>query len=348
MLAVSKELLSQARGMLAFKLVVSFIRAMAEFMHVRKQKEYAVRRETRNCKELLRFESESVDFLAAEFLNETDTRGGALSRRKQMEIFLRFVADPGFQSGIAEDVGVHRSTACKTISYVMDRIIDKSHKWIHFPATAAEVNEAKVLWQRHFRLPNVIGALDCTHVKITKPKLHGDEYINRKGHVTINVQGTCDALERFTSVGAEWPGSVHDARIWRRSPVRGIMSRFDGGACLLGDSGYGISPWLITPFKPPANAAERNFNLCHSRERVIIERCFGQLKKRFPILGNCVRVSLKKVPKALYVAQSYTTLQNSLMMFLMTMIMSFMRRKLKKSNVKMQPQHLGGSRNAKK
>ena len=145
MLAVSKELLSQARGMLAFKLVVSFIRAMAEFMHVRKQKEYAVRRETRNCKELLRFESESVDFLAAEFLNETDTRGGALSRRKQMEIFLHFVADPGFQSGIAEDVGVHRSTACKSISYVMDRIIDKSHKWIHFPATAAEINEAKIV-----------------------------------------------------------------------------------------------------------------------------------------------------------------------------------------------------------
>lgn len=43
-----------------------------------------------NCNKLLRFESESADFLAAEFLNETDTRGGALPRRKQMQILLLF------------------------------------------------------------------------------------------------------------------------------------------------------------------------------------------------------------------------------------------------------------------
>lgn len=263
------------------------------------QKEYCVRRDVRNCKQLLRFESNSIDFLAAEFLNETDSRGGALSPRKQMEIFLRFVADPGFQSGIAEDFGVHRTTACKTISYVMNKIIDRSGNWIHFPSTAAEVNEAKLLWQENYRMPSVIGALDCTHVVIRKPVLHGDEYINRKGDITLNVQATCGGRERFTSLTAEWPGSVHDARIWRTSPIRGIMSRFDGGACLLGDSGYGLSPWLITPFKPPTNGGERHFNLCHAKERVIIERCFGQLKKRFPILGNCVRVSLQRVPKVI-------------------------------------------------
>ncbi|XP_046688202.1 putative nuclease HARBI1 [Homalodisca vitripennis] len=283
--------------MLAFYLVVCWTSAMAEFMQVRQHKHYGARREINKCKELLRFESESIDFLAAEFLNETDTRGGGLSPRKQMEVFLRFVADPGFQSGIAEDVGVHRTTACKTVSYVMDKIIDRANFWIHFPATVEEINEAKIQWQRNFRLPTVIGALDCTHVQIKKPNLHGDEYVNRKGCITINVQGTCDALERFTSISAEWPGSVHDARIWRRSPVREIMSRFDGRVCLLGDSGYGISPWLITPFKPPTNEAERRFNLCHSRERVVIERCFGQIKRRFPILGNCVRVASEKVPK---------------------------------------------------
>lgn len=31
----------------------------------------------------------------------------------------------------------------------------------------------------------------------------------------------------------------------------------------------------------------------------MIERCFGQLKKRFPILGNCVRVALNNVPKVI-------------------------------------------------
>jgi hypothetical protein len=56
---------------------------------------------------------------------------------------------------------------------------------------------------------------------------------------------------------------------------------------------------LITPFKPPTNVTERNFNLRHAKERVIIERRFRQLKKRIPKLGNCVRITLEKVPKVI-------------------------------------------------
>lgn len=269
-------------------------------MQVREPKNYGDRRVISRCKQLLRFEDQSIDFLTAEFLPVHDeTRGGALTQRTRMEIFLRFLADPGFQSGIAEDFGVDRSTACKTIHYVMDEVFEKGHNWIKFPSTVQEVNNAKLKWQTRFRLPTVIGALDCTHVEVKKPSLFGDEYINRKGFASINAQATCDADEKFTSITAEWPGSVHDARIWRRSDIRRKISQFDGDACLLGDSGYGISPWLITPFKPPRDAVQRAFNLTHARERVIVERIFGQLKQRFPIVGNCVRVALDRVPKVI-------------------------------------------------
>ncbi|XP_046684548.1 putative nuclease HARBI1 [Homalodisca vitripennis] len=129
--------------------------------------------------------------------------------------------------------------------------------------------------------------------------MFGDEYINRKGYPSINVQATCDSQERFTSVAAEWPGSVHDSRNMEKESCSGYYSRYDGAACLLGDSGYGISPWLITPFKPPQTDIQRRFNRVHAKERVVIERVFGQLKKRFPILGNCVRLSLDRVPKVI-------------------------------------------------
>ncbi|KAK9870618.1 hypothetical protein WA026_008178 [Henosepilachna vigintioctopunctata] len=150
---------------------------MAEFMPIRQHKIYSVRsgiNERNYCKELLRFNSKSVDFLVAQLLEECDTRGGGISRRQQMEIFLRFVGDAGFQSGVAQDVGVHRTTANKTIRYVMSRVVEQSHNWIRFPTTAEDMTEAKVLWQRHFRLPSVIGALDCTQIEIQKPGLHGD------------------------------------------------------------------------------------------------------------------------------------------------------------------------------
>lgn len=66
-------------------------------------------------------------------------------------------------------------------------------------------------------------------------------------------------------------------------------------ACLLGDSGFSITLCLITPFKPPRNVIESRFNIKHASEVVVIERIFGQLKK-FPILGNCERVSLDSLP----------------------------------------------------
>ncbi|KAJ8940577.1 hypothetical protein NQ314_010655 [Rhamnusium bicolor] len=251
-------------------LVFSLVSAMAMFMQVRKMKVYPKRRRIGNCKQLLRFENDSIDFLASQFLSENiETRGGALSSRQKMEILLRYFGDPGFQSGVAEDMDVHRSTVTKTVNYVMDCIIARADEWIHFPATPVEMNDAKILWRRSFQMPTVIEALDCTHVEINKATLHGDEYINRKRYATINVQAMCNAAEQFTSISAEWPGSVHDARIWRTSP------------------------------EPPRNGLERHFNLIQARERCIIERLFGQLKKRFPILGNCVRVTSERVPKVI-------------------------------------------------
>lgn len=266
-------------------------------MQVREQKVYRERRQV-SGKQLLRFENDSVDFITNEFLvNSDETRGGAIPPRTKMEIFLRAVADPGFQIGVAEDFGIERSTACKTFHFVMDRICDRANHWIKFPTSPREVNEAQLLWQTRFRLPSVIGALDCTHIEILKPAQFGDEYVCRKGYPSINVQATCNASEQFTSICAEWPGSVHDSRIWRQSEVRNIISKADGTACLLGDSGYGIAPWLITPFKPPRNQEERQFNRLHARERVIVERVFGQWKKRFPLIGSCVRIALDRIPK---------------------------------------------------
>jgi hypothetical protein len=38
------------------------------------------------------------------------------------------MADPGFQVGIGEEVGVHQSTVSKTISEVMIRILENSNE----------------------------------------------------------------------------------------------------------------------------------------------------------------------------------------------------------------------------
>ena len=75
------------------------------------------------------------------------------------------------------------------------------------------------------------------------------------------------------------------------------MRRYDGDIYLLGDSGYGFTPWLLSPFDESRNAHERNFSSTHAQERVIIERVFGQLKHRFAILLSQVRIAERNFSK---------------------------------------------------
>lgn len=88
----------------------------AEFISVQKCKVYNAHQDIdlSSCKELLQFDNSN--FISAEFLVDRNTLGGGLLKRIQMKIFLRFVGDPGFQSGIVEDIGVHHSTVNKMVN----------------------------------------------------------------------------------------------------------------------------------------------------------------------------------------------------------------------------------------
>lgn len=115
--------------------------------------------------------------------------------------------------------------------------------------------------------------MDCTHVRIEKPGLHGDEYINRKSFVSVNIQVTCNAREIFTSVDVNLPGSVHDSRVWKNCLTRQKLSTLKN-CVLIADSGYGIEPWLMTPYNHPTDDKHIMYNQLLKTERVIIERCW--------------------------------------------------------------------------
>ncbi|XP_058840786.1 putative nuclease HARBI1 [Topomyia yanbarensis] len=274
---------------------------MAMFMDfsVRRRKIYRTRRsnELDSFKHLYRFTENNVEWLAAHFLGSShETRGGALSNFQKMQIFLRYVGDPGFQVGVGEDIGIHQTTVSKTIWNVCQKIASKSSDWIKFPVTKEDMDAAKNIWRRKFKFPDSIGALDCTHVIIQSPYEHADEYVNRKGLKSFNIQATCDANELFTSIDCTWPGSVHDSRIWKNSSVFQVMHENPAEALLLGDDGYGIAPWVMTPYRNPNTPQQQRYNKIHSSERVIIERVFGQVKRRFPFLQSKVRVNTRRIP----------------------------------------------------
>ncbi|GFO15077.1 low quality protein: putative nuclease harbi1 [Plakobranchus ocellatus] len=49
---------------------------------------------------------------------------------------------------------------------------------------------------------------------------------------------------------------------------------------ILGDSGYMIRQWLLTPYANPHTEAQERFNLAHASTRSTIERCIALTNKR--------------------------------------------------------------------
>lgn len=80
-------------------------------------------------------------------------------------------------------------------------------------------------------------------------------------------------------VNARYPGSAHDAFIWRNSTVRRhlLQNYRDQNVWLLGDSGYPLEPILLTPFRATNTEGEELFNRVHRKCRNGIERCIGEL-----------------------------------------------------------------------
>lgn len=94
----------------------------------------------------------------------------------------------------------------------------------------------------------------------------------------------CDHEKRFIDFFSGEVGSLHDARMLKRSSLyEKAMNGFLGNNYLLGDSAYPLLEWLIPPFRDNGHLSpnQKIFNNRHSSSRSVIENSFGLLKGRF-------------------------------------------------------------------
>ncbi|XP_052680220.1 putative nuclease HARBI1 [Crassostrea angulata] len=118
---------------------------------------------------------------------------------------------------------------------------------IRFPTSQQELKKVKDEFFNIQGFPNVVGAIDGT---------------------LVPIQGMA--------------GSAHDSFILAYSFLPQIMRGVNGW--FLGDSGYPLKKWLLTPFAQPSNQQEQRYNSSHCSTRNTVERAFGVLKSRFRCL----------------------------------------------------------------
>lgn len=160
-----------------------------------------------------------------------------------------------------------------------------------------------------------IAALDGIAIRIQSPRKSEvpdpGNYYCRKGFYALNVQGICDKLKRFLWCYPSNKGSTHDHAAFSGSRLydllKEMMSSFEEkGLFIAGDTAYGLTPFLITPYdvkesRGDVDGAKDSFNFHLSSCRIYIECAFGEMVMRWGILWRTLRFELEKCTKVIRV-----------------------------------------------
>ena len=148
----------------------------------------------------------------------------------------------------------------------------------------------------------VIGAIDGSHITIKPPADDEQSYYNRKKRHSIILQAVCDSEKVFTDVYAGWPGSTHDSRVLRNSPLfqkveQNLQAVFPMQTFLVGDPAYEARSWMAPTLKRTAQntPAKRKYSTTMSKARVFIEQAFALLKGRWRRLKS-VDADIELIP----------------------------------------------------
>ena len=106
-------------------------------------------------------------------------RQGALTPVLQVLLTLWFYATGTFQDVIGELIGVSQVTTSRTVTRVTDVLVRHESEWVKMP-TWREADITKRIFLATQGVPNVIGCIDGTHVRIQGPHEQEHEYVNRK------------------------------------------------------------------------------------------------------------------------------------------------------------------------
>ena len=205
---------------------------------------------------------------------------------------------------LASNFNINHSYAYETVHAIITKgwpvLKEKYIKWISVSKRITNYN----LRLKDF--PLLIGSVDATVQRISKPKQNqGDYYSGKHKCHVMKVQAFVSPLGLLIHFTKSVPGSIHDFRLFKESDLVALINGenekcnkiFKENCTTLGDSGYqGLSsviPGGVTPVKKPKgrelNEREIAKNKTISKRRIIVENWFSRLKSLWGKMSQKMR-----------------------------------------------------------
>jgi hypothetical protein len=228
---------------------------------------------------------------------------------KQVTMTLHRLATEDSHYSVIEMFGVAACTSVKTskkfVKFFLIAAIPLHLKW----STDEELENVKLGFHD---IVQCCGAIDCTHILFDKPlNINSIDWFDRDHNYSMILQAMVDSKTKFINIFAEFPGSIHNSRVFSRSnhqlfitideklnvatmDIQGV----DIHEFIIGDAGYTASRNMFVPRSgQQLSPMFKSYNFKHSSTRMCVERAFCILKGVWRILKKpMTHVHLQNIP----------------------------------------------------
>ncbi|KAL3881754.1 hypothetical protein ACJMK2_028149 [Sinanodonta woodiana] len=130
-----------------------------------------------------------VDIVTEKLDSALTKRSMALTPLHKVLVALRFFATGAHFRLIGESLGVSVATVSRCVFEVARALVRQAKKFIQFPREESTSSVKQGFYRISGKgFPNVIGAIDGTLIRIQAPVSNEQDYVNRKGFHSLNVQ----------------------------------------------------------------------------------------------------------------------------------------------------------------
>ncbi|XP_067903110.1 putative nuclease HARBI1 [Heterodontus francisci] len=231
-----------------------------------------------------------------------------------------FLAGRAFQGSTGDICDISQSVAHRCIKEVTNALFRHADELIDLAVDEDNQDARSADFSVITGFHRVQEVIDCSHVAIRAPWDQPAVFVNRKCFHSLNVQLVCDHRSKMMQVCTHFSGSCHNSYILRKSLLPGVFgAQIEVDCWILGDKGYPLCTWLMTPVRHPQCAAEERYNAAHASTRAIIKNIIGRLKMCLHCLdqsGKALQYTPERVSRTIIVCHALHNLAIRLGSFL--------------------------------